>query len=73
MNIRNAKIQEIFVKSRFQRQGIANELLLFAEKWVKRKDVNVIRLESASGLKGAHKFYERCGFVDYAKGYQERL
>ena len=48
---------------RFARKGVGRKLLNAAEDWAKEDGAAGIRLNSSSFRKGAHLFYESCGYT----------
>lgn len=50
------------VAKEFQHQGIGKALLQGIEAWAKATGVHGVRLVSGEERKGAHEFYESCGY-----------
>lgn len=52
----------IAVSKKYRHQGIGRALLNKAEKWAKDTNASGIRLVSGETRKGAHEFYQHCGY-----------
>lgn len=59
-----------FVESDFQRKGIGSQMMSWLKDWCLKKDIHVIKLDSALELTNAHKFYEKQGGVFTEKMYR---
>ena len=57
-----ANLLGLTVSKKYRRQGIATALIKQAEYWAKEKGINMIRLNSGSTRKEAHRFYRSLGF-----------
>lgn len=57
-----ANLLGLAVSKKYRRQGIATALIKQAEYWAKEKGINMIRLNSGSTRKEAHRFYRSLGF-----------
>lgn len=65
-------IHTLCVHESFLRQGVAKELMLFAESYATKNNIKSIRLDTYSLNKGALSFYnklgyEQVGFVNFPK------
>ena len=56
-------IEDLFVKEKSREQGIAKEILIFAENHVKQKGFPKVGLDVGVGEKWLRKFYEKMGYV----------
>ena len=63
----------MFVLPEYHGKGISQKLMGTALGWAKENDIKEIRLESGIELTRAHKFYGKCGFKEYAKGFKIKL
>lgn len=45
-----------------RRQGVGRALITCAENWAKEQGINIVRLNSGSSRKEAHKFYRAMGY-----------
>jgi len=75
MNLRFSKvhISNVSVDFRFQRRGLATELLTFLEEHIKNLSPTtwVIELEVSSGNLQANLFYAKLGFVPHFQGHTD--
>lgn len=56
-------IMGIAVSWQYQQNGIGKQLLIEVEKWAKETGAKGIRLVSGETRKGAHEFYQHCGYT----------
>jgi len=57
-------VMALAVDESFQNNGIGKALLLRAEAWAREQGSVGIRLNSGESRKGAHAFYEKCGYYN---------
>ena len=62
-----ARIETTIVDERMRRLGIASQLIKKCEEKARGVGCKVIELDSGMQRRGAHKFYEKSGYVE--RGY----
>ena len=65
----------IAVARAYQRRGIGRLLLQAVEQWARQTGAQGVRLCSGESRRGAHAFYERCGYTRVKRqwNFQRRL
>jgi len=61
LNEYEAALRSLATDSKFQGQGYGGEMIFLLEKWLKRKNIKVVKMHSRQG---AEAFYRKLGFVD---------
>ena len=56
-------INNIYVEPQRRRQGLSDELLLYAESWFRERNVTKLRLTVTSTNRAACRLYERMGYA----------
>lgn len=57
-----AKLDAVFVKTEYRKQGIANEIIKYFTNWAKEKEAKYINLTVCKANEDARKLYEKQGF-----------
>ena len=66
----DAEIIEFYVEEEFQGTGTAQLLMDSVVNWARENNICTIELESDNELLRAHRFYEKYGFKNHAKGFK---
>jgi len=62
-----ASLHSLYVKNQYRHQGIAKELITFAESTLKKEDIKDIRLSVVTTNKAAYGLYQSLGFITYGE------
>jgi ribosomal protein S18 acetylase RimI-like enzyme len=58
------EIDSLFVKAERRRQGVGDEVMTFALKWLEEQNCETIRVSIAEGNENVLDFYRRFGFAE---------
>lgn len=68
-----ADVQDVYVEEAYRHQGIAGELLAYAEQNARRHGAKVIRSGTGCENTGSIRLHQKCGYYPYRYEFEKRL
>ena len=70
---RYAMVDTIVVAQAYQSKGLGKQMMVYAEEWVRARDIERIELNVFEFNTGAHRFYEDLGYGTLSRRMVRRL
>ncbi len=64
-------LEDVVVSPSYRKRGVGKKLMEKADELAKQMNCEYSMLASSDFRKGAHKFYEACGFNDPVRGFRK--